>query len=323
MAHRPESTLEQSGPTRSALGQIIHNRDVPDAAEPNLPFRWDLVTPDHLGSLLVGTQEPDLWFLDALVETAARVVARSGGGDLVFVGRSPDSMFDLLGGVLANTPLGQGVSRLPISFQRLPTQVSPGKWRLGPLPAPERAAARQMLASLGLTPHQLARRARPVAFVDVVGHGSTFTQVFGLLRDWIDEERGPWVTIRKKVRFVGVTIRGKTSPNAYRWQQHAEWTGQLPAASIVNVSLDLAAWAYFGNDQTKMNRTFRPDDWLAEAPGVDRDEQTRQALAEAVALVTYGRSVQGRRAFARATAGEPGLAQSWRRSLVTQLNPAG
>jgi hypothetical protein len=39
--------------------------------------------------------------------------------------------------------------------------------------------------------------------------------------------------------------------------------------------------------------------------------------------VTFGRSVLGRRAFARATAGEPGLAQSWLRSLVTQLNRAG
>jgi hypothetical protein len=33
----------------------------------NQPFRWDLVTPDRLGSLLDGCAESDLWFLDELV----------------------------------------------------------------------------------------------------------------------------------------------------------------------------------------------------------------------------------------------------------------
>jgi hypothetical protein len=47
---------------------------------------------------------------------------------------------------------------------------------------------------------------------------------------------------------------------------------------------------------------------------------TRQALAEAVALVSYGRSARGRRALAQATSGEPALAQPWLRSLVLKLN---
>jgi hypothetical protein len=71
-------------------------------AEESQPFRWDLVTPDQLGSLLVGTAAPDLWFLDDLVACAGKVLARSGNGDLIFVGRSLDSMFDLLGGALAD-----------------------------------------------------------------------------------------------------------------------------------------------------------------------------------------------------------------------------
>ena len=41
----------------------------------NVPFRWDLVTPDQLGSLLAGTSDPDLWFLDDLVECAGKVLA--------------------------------------------------------------------------------------------------------------------------------------------------------------------------------------------------------------------------------------------------------
>jgi hypothetical protein len=276
------------------------------------------VTPDQLGSLLAGTTEPDLWFLDALVESAAKVLARSGGGDLVFVGRSLDSMFDLLGGALAQTDVV--LSRFPISFDR--GWVADARWRYrrAPLSVAERTAAHLLLADIGVTPYGLARRAKPVAFVDVVDEGSTFTEMYTLLRDWIDDERGPWVTIRQKIRFVGVTVRGKTSPNKYRWQQQVAWTRELPAGSVVNVSLDGAVWRYFGNQQVKLNQSFIPEEWVADAPAVDRDDETRQALAEAVALVSYGRTVQGRRALARGTDREPALAQSWLRSLVTQLN---
>jgi hypothetical protein len=74
------------------------------ASEESVPFRWDLVTPDRLGSLLDGTVQPSLWFLEELVDCAGKVVARGGNGDLVFVGRSLDSMFDLLSGALADGP---------------------------------------------------------------------------------------------------------------------------------------------------------------------------------------------------------------------------
>ena len=61
------------------------------SVQEGLPFRWDLVTPDQLGSLLHGGVPPDLWFLDDLVGCAGKVLARSGNGDPFFVGRSLDS----------------------------------------------------------------------------------------------------------------------------------------------------------------------------------------------------------------------------------------
>jgi hypothetical protein len=66
---------------------------VSDDLEPAVPFRWDLFTPDHLGSMIDESVTPDLRFLPELVACAGKVLARSGGGDLVFVGRSLDSMF--------------------------------------------------------------------------------------------------------------------------------------------------------------------------------------------------------------------------------------
>ncbi|NES29300.1 hypothetical protein GCE86_17845 [Micromonospora terminaliae] len=177
-----------------------------------------------------------------------------------------------------------------------------------------------MLADLDVTPHALARRHRPVTFVDVVHEGSTFTELFALLDDWIVESREPWEVVRRKLRFLGVTRSRKTSPNTWRWHQHAGWTRRLPAASVRNVSLDALVWSYFGDHQTKLTRSFRPDRWLLTDDGPDRDERARQALAEAVALVAYGRGAPGRRALAAATSHEPALAEPWLRSVVRQLN---
>lgn len=266
------------------------------------PYRWDLVTPDRLGSLLDGAAEPDTWYLDDLAECAGKVLARSGNGDLVFVGRSLDSMFDLLSGA------GQRASRLPISFRMSRT-----------LDRERVRRAREMLTEIGITPATLARRSRPVTFVDVVDAGGTFRRLFTLLDDWIADERETWPVIRRKLRFVGVTIRRKTSPNTFRWQQHAEWTRRLPAAAVVNVSLDYPVWTYLGDRQVKLTKSYYPSRWL-EAVEHKRDERTRAALAEAVRLVSLGRTREVRRQIARAIDGEPALAEPWLRTLYRELH---
>jgi hypothetical protein len=86
------------------------------------------------------------------------------------------------------------------------------------------------------------------------------------------------------------------------------------------VSLRARVWSYFGDHRVKLTRSYRPQRWLADADGPDRDECTRQALAEAAALVAYGRSRPGRQALARAIGREPALAQPWLRTLVANLN---
>ncbi|MDX3663552.1 hypothetical protein PV646_40230 [Streptomyces sp. ID05-26A] len=271
----------------------------------NLPLRWDLVTPDQLGSMLDDVEAPEVWYLDDLAECAGKVLARSGNGDLVFVGRSLDSMFDLLGGALDG---GRALHRLPVSFAH------------GPVFRPEVRRVREMLAEAGVTPASLARRDRPLTFVDVVASGGSFGKLFGLLDDWIAEERETWPAIRRKLRFVGVTIRWRTSPNVERWQQHAEWTRRLPASSVVNVSLDEDVWCYLGNAQTKLTWPYQLHRWREYLREAKRDEKTREALAEAVHLVALGRTKEVRRMIARGMDGEPALSESWLRTLQSRLS---
>ncbi len=73
-----------------------------------------------------------------------------------------------------------------------------------------------------------------MACVDVVDGGNAFTELIDLLRHWIDEQREPWPVIGRKVRFMGVTVRRKTSPNTFRRQQETVWTRQLPAHAVID-----------------------------------------------------------------------------------------
>ncbi|WP_430784075.1 hypothetical protein [Actinoplanes sp. G11-F43] len=248
-----------------------------------LPHRWDLVAPDQLGTLLDGLPEPDLWFADELVDCTARVLARCDGGTLYFVGRSLDSMYDLLTAMLP----GDGrLRRLPYS-RLFSVWTSPAEWRDG---------ARAILAECGLTPYRLARAGEPVALVDVVSTAGTYRALFHLLREWVDEEREPWDVVRRKLRFIGIVSRGYTSPKTVRWQQQANWTARLPAGSIRNVSMDRVLYGYLADRQVKLTDSFGPG--YTPPPVLRHDDRTRRALAEAVAVV--------------------GLSRGWRRSDRTR-----
>src|SRR6185503_17566898 len=61
------------------------------------PFRWDLSHRSHLGRLVAGEPAwsyPD--FIESLLTCCAKILASGGDSDLIFVGRSPESIFDHL-----------------------------------------------------------------------------------------------------------------------------------------------------------------------------------------------------------------------------------
>ncbi|HKN55145.1 MAG TPA: hypothetical protein VJX66_21805 [Amycolatopsis sp.] len=273
----------------------------------NRPYRWDLVRPDQLGTLLEGTEVPELWFLDALIECAAKVLARSGGGRLHFVGRSADSMYDFLTGALEHTDWRTRVSRLPMSM----TGVR--------FDGPTVALLRANLAAAGLSPEQLARGRGPIAFVDLVYSGNTFTQLYHQLRTWVADERVSWDVVRTKLRFVGITERERTGPNTWRWQQAAGWPAELPANAVRDVSLDREHWSYLGDHQRKLSPSFKRKHWSGEPERLRRDKKTRHALAQALALVAAGRDRRNRELLARHLRNEPMSGERAVRTLLTQL----
>ncbi|NUT91846.1 MAG: hypothetical protein HOY78_07415 [Saccharothrix sp.] len=173
------------------------------------------------------------------------------------------------------------------------------------------------MAALGVSPRALAT-GRPTAFVDLVHEGSTYTNLYRVLRDWIEDERVAWDVVRRRLRFVGVTRRRKTSPKTWRWHQHAGWTAELPASAIRNVSLDWGVWGWFGDSQPKLTRSFRSTLWADESVAQPRhDERTRAALAEALAVVEAGRRRRGE--LVAVLCGEPAIREPWLRDLVNEI----
>lgn len=271
----------------------------------NRPYRWDLVRPDQLGTLLERAEKPSLWFLAELTECAAKVIARAGDAELYFVGRSADSLHDLL----SATPWRERIHQLPLSFAGVRDGLADA----------DIARLRANLAAAGLSPHDLAR-GRPKVFVDLVYTGQTFTSLYGLLRDWIEEEREAWSIIRGRLRFLGITIREDSGPSVWRWQQHVAWPADLPANGVRNISLAWPVWHYFGDVQAKLTSSFPRPRWSDENVGVpEHSDRRRQGLAEAVAIVEAGRSKATRDLLVRHLRGEPAMAESWLRTLITHL----
>ncbi|MBA0050602.1 hypothetical protein E0L36_06730 [Streptomyces sp. AJS327] len=268
-----------------------------------------------MGARAEGGEPADLWYLSRLVECAARVLARSHAADLVFVGRSLDSMHDLLTGAYAGTPRegGRSLRRLPISLRGLYAEPSPR----------ERSRLREHLDAAGLSPSALARRSRQVALTDVVSSGTTFDVLHRELARWIGESGEPWPVIRRKLRYVGVTVRGKTSPNHRRWQQSAgsaPWVRTLPAGHVVNVSLEFEVWGWLGNWQPKTAPSFARDRWFdEECDGPVRHPELPDALSDALALVEAGRSRAVRDELVRVLGREPAFAERPVRELAHAL----
>ncbi|MBK8716163.1 MAG: hypothetical protein IPN32_15615 [Deltaproteobacteria bacterium] len=79
------------------------------------PFRWDVRHREQLGTLLPSPSRlPD--HMDELRLASARIVARAGDAELVFVGRSLENVFDYLGAVLAGTSWSERPRLLSISL---------------------------------------------------------------------------------------------------------------------------------------------------------------------------------------------------------------
>jgi len=280
-------------------------------AQKAAPFRWNVSNP-RLGRRL--GRGPSLRvsrsFKEELVRCAARVVRAAGDVDLVFVGRSAENLYDLLGGLLEETTWRERPALFQLSLRR----DTPGRLRR------ERPGALARLWShadeLGLTPEGLVARPRPVAFVDTVFRGRTFGNLLKLLRHWVGGRPALWPAVRERLRWVAIVERGH--PRYAPWDPGGcRWTRPFAPERLQRVFVDWRTWRYLAEDQPKTTPSHPPAAWgSARARRPPTEPERLQAARLARALFRHGR--WQRRHFAaeleRGPAPEP-----WLTDLIGQL----
>lgn len=279
------------------------------------PFRWNLANRTHLGSLVKG-DKADAYdgFLSQILECCSRVLAFSDDSDLIFVGRSPESIFDHLSGLLFDTSWFDRLDLLQFSIgweeeaeirQSYPNAIS---------------AMRNYLRHLHLDPSTLITRTRPVSFIDLVFSGDTFSRLISMLHTWSKDSGVEWNAVRRKLRLIGITERTKTSPNTRRWQQHAEWTAVLQRGSIKNVSIPKDLWVYLGDYQFKVTRSFTPARWAhPDSARPSYNDEQLKALRLAYDLFEYGMTRERREDLAACMTRELSMKFRWFRGLIQEI----
>lgn len=273
------------------------------------PFRWNLQKREQLGRLVTGDAAesyPEL--LGDLRDSSARVVGLSADRPMVFVGRSPESIFDYLCGVLLDTTWSTRMTLVNLSLRDSPTGLSRASIE----------ALHDQLRETPLAPVSIASSA--VTLVDLVYTGETFGELTRLLFDWAREKELDVNSVRRQLRFVGITWRKPTSPKTWRWQQHAEWTRDFRPSAIKNVSIPGRLWDYLGNRQEKVTYSNPPWRWTEESlQAPPRNAKQLAALRLAVHLFDAGRTREERARFADRLAKERAMKEPWVRSLVAEL----
>lgn len=280
------------------------------------PFRWNIARQEQLGKLLSQNTAPACVPMhEEMLPTCAKIIAYAGDSHLVFVGRSPENFFDYLSGLLLKTSWSDRLTLLHFSM-RYQAEADIQKEYPQAIPA-----MRAYLHSLGLSPQEIATRDHPVAFVDLVDSGDTFSRLIMLLHRWCKEIRFDWNAVQRRIRLVGITLRTHNSPNTWRWQQHAEWVSLLETDAVKNVSIDRHFWSELGGTQHKLTPSYRPAHWGQEelARPTHSDEHI-DALRYAFTLFMRGQSREDRNQLITLLGQQPAVKEAWLRHLMQELH---
>src|SRR5688572_11669531 len=307
--HRPICPFRWNIQERSQLGKLLEaavrlREDNKDPFRDNLLRTW--------GGTDYDVQVALNGFMAELIQCSARAIGLCSDSDLFFVGRSPESLYDFLSGLLFDTDWIERLNLLHFSTGCWRWNDSGFKVYLSEL--------KGYFTSMGLDPLTLATRARPVAFVDIVASGDTMGALAHLLRHWCLEVGADWPAVRRKLRVVALTERDKPSPNTHRWFQNVAWLGLIDARAIKSVSISTELFHYLGGSQPKASQSHHPYWWgnlaLLEP---HYDPETLAGLRMAVTLFDAGREAEWRRSLARELSRQPAMRYGWFRDLVLQL----
>jgi hypothetical protein len=249
------------------------------------PFRWNLTRQEQLGKLLNGDRASVYaGFFEELQECAVKVVTEAKQYDCVFVGRSPESIYDFLTGAFESTKNENRLAHLNISNRSESINKIKGQMPFN------FNGLKQHFVTLGLSPKDIIHHDSGVCFVDLVYSGGTYEQLFLFLEGWCKDEKEDVNAMKEKIRFLGITARTKNSPNTWRWQQHADWVKSNSQVSIKNISVTQRFWSYLGDHQDKVEKPNIPEKWGTDSLLLpSREIRNLKALRLAFDIYSFGK----------------------------------
>lgn len=275
--------------------------------------RWRLDRPAELGSILDDAPPATYGeFLDDLRLCAARMVALADAADLVFVGRSTESVHDYLDGLFAGLDGVPALSLMPLSGASYISHRD-GLYRR----SATHPALRAHLHRFGLSPRALLSRGS-VRLVDLVSGGGTMQFVIDAIRLWSEASRLDWRRVRRRLGIVAMTWSRSTSPNAERWWQDDFWRDALPAGAIASVSMHERFYGYVGNIQPK-TMDASPIIHGIPTPSISHSDERINAARLARHLLNVAATRTERDAFIRVLAQQPQFRSARVRALAGAL----
>lgn len=280
------------------------------------PFRWNIARREQLGDLLDGEiYSAYADYENELQECAAKVLARSKNRKLIFVGRSPENIYDFLAGTLQSTNHEKMVDLLNISNRfrdvRDIRKELPQSY----------AALQQHFRDLAISPKRLISASEGICFADLVASGGTFEQLFFFLKTWADDEGLDFSAVIRKIGYIGITQRQKNSPNTWRWHQQISWVKEHRGIYIKNVSVPESLWHYLGNVQHKVTKGNVPENWGRDAVLLpSREENNLKALRQAFEIYNLG--INQKHQIAAQLASFPEFKEPWLRALTMDIKMA-
>ena len=279
-------------------------------------FRWDITRREQLGRLVAsGPADAVTHILEHVRHCSARVIAMAGNARLVFVGRSPDALYDYLTGAFAGTSWAGRMALLNLSLRGFDA-----RWE--GLPRQARAALCDQFRALALDPAAIITHAHPVAFVDLICEGETFGKLLDLLVSWAVAGGIDPRALRRRLRIVGITEQYVGRGCQLGWKE-LEWARPFRRGALKGVAIPYWFWTYLGDSEAKASRCNPPERWgdpeMAQPP---REDRHLDGLRRALALHETGRTRAERDALAAALSEQPAFQHPWCRVLAAELRAA-
>eukprot|EP01102_Stenamoeba_stenopodia_P013625 TRINITY_DN4446_c0_g2_i1.p1 TRINITY_DN4446_c0_g2~~TRINITY_DN4446_c0_g2_i1.p1 ORF type:complete len:483 (-),score=110.02 TRINITY_DN4446_c0_g2_i1:50-1498(-) len=302
---------------RSVATEVVH------------PFRWDLnnVTGlgrkafiyrnklslnKHLANDLRRMKCYDFWkFFEEFQRCVANTLALSHGSDLLFLGRSPEMIYDFLCGCFKDDE--SLVSKLKLMHFSM-RSVDEYEWKHDIIgPSSRMSHMMTYMTSLGLDPQSLLKRKTPIAIVDFVYGGETLDNLLWLIRAWTIQLKCDWNAVRQKIMVIAirsvarldVTLRGQEWMETYGGPKHwfTVWTSDI-------------FWVAVADRLIHMEHSYPMYQWGKNV----RKRVVRAGLHTELFFYETAQTKGGRQEFvSELVKVNAGMRQAWFRSLVIWL----